>query len=185
MTDKAVVGVETTTGTLLWQIPFPDEWNENIVTPVVVDDLVIISGTRKGTFAYRLEVKAPSTWTPVQVWHNADVPMYMSSPVADGGFIYGFSNRRKGQLFCVEAATGKVKWATEGRTGMNAALQIAGANLVVLTTEGELLVVRKNPDKYEELHRYQMADGQTWAQPVLLKNGIVIRSADAVALWGL
>ena len=185
MTDKAVVGVETSTGKLLWQIPFPDEWNENIVTPVMVKDLVIISGTRKGTFAYRLEAKTPSTVTPVQVWHNADVPMYMSSPVADGGFIYGFSNRRKGQLFCVDAATGKVRWTTEGRAGTNAALQIAGPNLVVLTTEGDLLVVRKNPDKYEELHRYSIANGQTWAQPVLLKTGIVVRAADSVALWGL
>jgi outer membrane protein assembly factor BamB len=183
MTDKAVVGVETTSGKLLWQIPFPDEWNENIVTPVLANDLVIISGTRKGTFAYRLDVKPPSTWTPTQVWHNPDVPMYMSSPVADGGFIYGFSNRRKGQLFCIEAASGKVKWTTEGRTGMNAALQIAGPDLVVLTTEGELIVVRKNPDKYEELHRYAIADGQTWGQPVLLKNGVVIRAADSVALW--
>jgi outer membrane protein assembly factor BamB len=181
MTDKAVVGVETTSGKLLWQIPFPDEFNENIVTPVLVNDLVIISGTRKGTFAYRLEAKPGST--PVQVWHNADVPMYMSSPVADGGFIYGFSSRRKGQLFCVDAATGKVKWSTEGRTGMNAALQIAGPHLVVLTTEGELLVVRKNPEKYEEMHRYTVADSQTWAQPVLLKNGVVVRNADSVALW--
>jgi outer membrane protein assembly factor BamB len=185
MTDKAVVGVETATGKLLWQIPFPDEWHENIVTPTLVNDLVIISGTRKGTFAYRLEMKPPSTWTPVQVWHNADVPMYMSSPVADAGFVYGFSSRRKGQLFCLEAATGKVTWTTEGRTGMNAALQIAGPNLIVLTTEGELIVLRKNPDKYDEVRRYKVADSQTWAQPVLLKNGVVVRSADSVALWSV
>ena len=153
------------------------------MTPVLVNDLVIISGTRKGTFAYRLEAKPGST--PVQVWHNPDVPMYMSSPVADGAVVYGFSNRRKGQLFCIDAATGKVRWSTEGRTGMNAALQIAGPNLIVLTTEGELLVVRKNPEKYEEIQRYKVADGQTWAQPVLLEGGIVIRAADAVSLWKL
>jgi outer membrane protein assembly factor BamB len=183
MTDKAIVGVDTATGKLLWQIPFPDEWNENIVTPVFSNDLMIVSGTRKGTFGYRLEVKAPSTWTPVQVWHNADIPMYMSSPVVDGGYLYGFSNRRKGQLFCVEAATGKVKWTTEGRTGMNASLQIAGPNLVVLTTEAELLVLRKNPEKYEELRRYSVGEGQTWGQPVLLKSGVVVRTGDSVGLW--
>jgi hypothetical protein len=48
-----------------------------------------------------------------------------------------------------------------------------------------LLVVRKNPDKYEEIQRYRVADGQTWAQPVLLKNGVVIRAADAVSFWKL
>jgi outer membrane protein assembly factor BamB len=66
MTDKAFVGLEVATGKLLWQIPFPDEWNENIVTPVFAGDVVIISGTRKGTFGYRLEVVG-STWTPREV----------------------------------------------------------------------------------------------------------------------
>jgi len=180
MTDKAVVGVDAQTGKLLWTIPFPDEWNENIVTPVFAGDLVVISGTRKGTFGYRLEATGPK-----QVWHNTDVPMYMSSPVADGNFIYGFTNRRKGQIFCLDATTGTVKWATEGRAGTNAALQIAGPNLVVLTTEGDLLVVSKNPEKFEELHRYKLADSGTWAQPVVLKEGILVRDAQSVSLWGL
>jgi outer membrane protein assembly factor BamB len=180
MTDKAVVGVEASTGKLLWTIPFPDEWNENIVTPVFAGDLVIISGTRKGTFGYRLEAAGPK-----QVWHNTDVPMYMSSPVADGDFIYGFTNRRKGQIFCVETATGKIRWATEGRAGGNASLQIAGPNLIVLTTEGDLLVVKKSPEKYEELHRFKVADSGTWAQPVVLTDGILIRDAQSVSLLGL
>jgi len=182
MTDKAVVGVETITGKLLWQIPFPDEWNENIVTPVFANDLVIVSGTRKGTFGYRLEVKG-STWTPVEVWHNADIPMYMSSPVVDGRFVYGFTSRRKGQLFCADATTGTVKWTTEGRSGMSASLLLAGPNLVALTTEGELLVLRKNPEKFEQLRRYTVSGSQTWAQPVILKDGLVVRNADSVAFW--
>ena len=111
--------------------------------------------------------------------------MYMSSPVADGTIVYGFSNRRKGQLFCLDAATGTVKWATEGRGGTNASLQIAGPNLVVLTTEGDLLVVKNSTEKYEELQRYKVADSGTWAQPVVLKDGILIRDANAVTFWSL
>ena len=57
MTDKAVVGVEVANGKQLWQIAFPDEWNENIVTPVVAGDLLVVSGTRKGTLGYRIEKK--------------------------------------------------------------------------------------------------------------------------------
>ena len=54
MTDKAVVGLDVSAGKLLWTIPFPDEWNENIVTPAVAGDVLVVSGTRKGTFGYRL-----------------------------------------------------------------------------------------------------------------------------------
>ena len=32
---------------MLWKMPFADEWNENIVTPVVYQDLLIISGVRR------------------------------------------------------------------------------------------------------------------------------------------
>jgi outer membrane protein assembly factor BamB len=181
MTDKAVVGVNLTSGALLWQIPFPDEWNENIVTPTFTNDILIVSGVRKGTFGYRLNASG----APTQVWHNPELPMYMSSPVVDGNFVYGFSNRRKGQLFCLDAATGTAKWATEGRAAMNASLVSAGPNLVVLTTEGELLVVRRTTEKYDELRRYKVADAQTWAQPVLLGDQMVIRDASSVALWSL
>lgn len=182
MTDKAVVGVEVADGKQLWQIPFPDEWNENIVTPAVAGDVLIVSGTRKGTYGYRIAKSGPGL-VATEVWHNADLPMYMSSPVVDGNTVYGFSNRRKGQLFALDAQSGKVMWTTEGRAGANASLQLAGSNLVVLTTEGDLLVLKKNPQKYEELHRYKVADSGTWAQPVILKDGIVIRNTDSVAFW--
>lgn len=184
MTDKAVVGVSVADGKQLWTIPFVDEWNENIVTPVVVDDILIVSGTRKGTFGYRV-AKAVTGLAATQVWHNNDVPMYMSSPVADGAFLYGFSSKRKGQLFCLDAKTGTVKWTTEGRGGTNASLQSAGPNLLVLTTDGDLIVARRNPEKFEELRRYKVGDTQTWAQPVVLRDSMIIRTADAVGRWGL
>jgi outer membrane protein assembly factor BamB len=184
MTDKAVVGVAVADGKLLWQVPFPDEWNENIVTPVVAGDILIVSGTRQGTFGYRIAA-AGRTLAATEVWHNTDVPMYMSSPVVDGAVVYGFSNKRKGQLFCLDAKTGTVKWTTEGRGGANAALQSAGGNLLVLTTDGELIVAKRHSEKFEELHRYTVADSETWAQPVLLKDAVIIRTADAVTRWGV
>jgi len=178
MTDKAVVGVDVGSGKQLWTIPFPDEWNENIVTPTLAGGVLIVSGTRKGTFGYRLEKSGAR-----QLWNNTDLPMYMSSPVVDGSFVYGFGSKRKGQLFCLDAETGVAKWTTEGRGGTNAAIQSAGSNLVVLTTDGELLIVRRTPEKYDELKRYKVAESQTWAHPVLVPGGVLIRDAGALTLW--
>lgn len=182
MTDKAVLGVAVADGKELWRIPFPDEWNENIVTPVVAGEVLVVSGTRKGTFGYRI-TKAGAAFAPTQVWHNTDVPMYMSSPVVDGDMLYGFSSRRKGQLFALDVKAGTVKWTTEGRAGANASLQMAGPNLIVLTTEGDLIVARRTPEKFDEFRRYKVADGQTWAQPIVLKSGVIIRDGNSVAFW--
>jgi outer membrane protein assembly factor BamB len=184
MTDKAIVGVTVASGKELWRIPFPDEWNENIVTPVIAGGVMVVSGTRKGTFGYRLENKG-GAWSPQQIWHNTDLPMYMSTPVVDGTFVYGFGNKRKGQLFCLDSRTGQARWATEGRGGTNAAIQSVGPHLAVLTTDGEFLVVARNPDKYEEIRRYTVAETPTWAQPVILADALVIRDADSVAVWAL
>jgi len=184
MTDKAIIGVDVAAGRLLWSLPWPDEWNENIVTPVLAGDVLVVSGTRKGTFGYRIE-SAGGKWTPKQLWHNADLPMYMSTPVADGPMLFGFSNRRKGQLFCLDARTGTAKWATEGRVALNASLISAGPHLVVLTTDGELIVLRRNPDKYEEVRRYKVASLPTWAHPALLGDALVVRDAESISVWAL
>jgi outer membrane protein assembly factor BamB len=182
MTDKAVVGVEIARGHEVWTIPFPDEWNENIVTPVVAGDILVVSGTRKGTLGYKV-ARAGASLTATQVWHT-DVPMYMSSPVVDSTLVYGFSNRRKGQLFCLDATTGRVQWTTEGRAGTNASIQIAGGHLVVLLSEGDLLVVKRNPVQYEEVRRYKVGQG-TWGQPVILGDTVVIRDGNSVGAWSL
>jgi outer membrane protein assembly factor BamB len=185
MTDKAVVSVDVRRGTLLWSLPFPDEWNENIVTPVVAaGDVVVISGTRKGTFGYRIE-KTGEAWAARQLWHNAELPMYMSTPVADGPFLYGFSNRRKGQLFCLDARTGKASWTTGGRAGTNASVVSAGANLVLVTTEGELIVARRDSERYEEVRRYRVSDSQIWAHPAFTPDSLVVRDLETVAVWSL
>ncbi len=51
LTDKSIIGVAVDRGELLWRVPFPDEWNENIVTPIVSGNRVIVAGVRQGTIA--------------------------------------------------------------------------------------------------------------------------------------
>lgn len=184
LTDKSVVGLDVANGRALWSIPFPDDWNENIVTPVVAGDILVVSGTRQGTRGFRIARKGDA-FAPAQVWHNTDLPMYMSSPVVDGTFVYGFSNRRKGQFFCLDATTGTARWTTEGREGTNAVVQSAGAHLVLTTTEGLVLIARRTPDRYDEVRRYEIGSAGTWGHPVLLGREIVLRSADAVGVWAL
>ena len=185
MTDKAFVGVEVATGKLHWQIPFPDDWNENIVTPVVTGDSAIVSGVRKGTFGYRLELVG-STWTPRQVWHGhrgADVHERRLLPMAI--LFTGSPTGERDRSSVLDSRNGALKWATEGRAEMNAAIQRAGPNLLVLTTEGELIVAARSPEKFEELRRYKVADGQTWAHPVVIGSRVVIRDAGSIAVWSL
>ena len=54
MTEGSIVGLDGKAGKELWSVPFPDEWHENIATPLWTGAQLIVSGTRQGTHAYTL-----------------------------------------------------------------------------------------------------------------------------------
>lgn len=182
MTLNSVIGIDSKTGKLLWRISWPDEWNENIVTPVQYKDLLIFSGVRKGSVAVRLE-KSAAGWTPNHVWENKEILMYMNSPVVEGDYLFGMSAKRKGQYFCMEAATGKVLWMTEGREGANASILSAGELLFFLNSDAGLIVARRSPAGFEQVAKYSVGDKTTYSHPVLFNNRILIKDEAAVTLW--
>ncbi len=179
---RAIVGVALADGSLLWQIPFTTSYDQNSITPLVVKDLLIYGGIGKPTAGVRVS-QAGGKWSAVEAWANASLPLYMSTPVESGGFLYGLSNRNSGQFFCLEAATGKTMWTTKGREAENAALLTAGGVVLAMTTEGELVVFRANPAQFEVVKRYTLAESPVWAHPGLTGNGIVVKDLESLALW--
>ena len=78
-----------------------------------------------------------------------------SSSVLHDGFIYGLD---EGILACLDAATGELKWKG-GRYGHGQVL-LAGDHLVVITEEGELVLVAATPEKLRELARVPAIEGR-------------------------
>jgi outer membrane protein assembly factor BamB len=184
LTDKSAIGVAVKDGKLLWKMPFSDEWNENIVTPVLFEQTLILSGVRQGTRAIQV-VKTGEQWTAKQLWHNPQIAMYMNSPVLDGELLYGLSHLRKGQFFCLNARTGETLWTTEGREGQNAAVLSAGPVLLLLTSDANLIVVKKRARGFEPVKKYTVADSPTWAHPVVLGKQILVKDDANLRLWSL
>ncbi len=179
MTTRSVIGIDTASGRLLWEFPFNDEWNENIVTPIAMPGGVIVSGVRQGT--RRLAVTRSGTeWSVKEAWHTPDVAMYMSSPVLARGTLFGLSSKRKGQFVAVDPETGKIRWSTEGRNASSASVIAAGAHLLYLTTESQMIVAPLDPDKFEEIRRYTVADSATYAHPIVLRDRVIVRDATHV-----
>lgn len=182
--QEHIISVWPENGGLLWQLPFTTEYEQNIVTPVVYKDLLIFSGINKGVFAVRPKY-AGGKWTTEQVWKNDEVSMYMNSPILSGNLLFGLSHKKKGQFFCLDAATGKTWWAGDGRQGENAAMTIAGNIMFWLTNDAELIVSRLTGKGVEPLKRYKVADSETWAHPVIAGNRVLIKDHQSLALWSL
>ena len=176
-----VVGISLT-GTLLWQIPLTTPYDQNSVTPVVANDLVIYAGLSNPTTAVRV-VKEGNALVPKEVWKNPDVPMYMSTAVVAGTTLIGLGQRNRGQYFAVDIASGRTLWTTKGRETENAALIRVPGHTLIQTTEGELIVAKDSATGFEVVKRYDVADSSTWAHPALVGNQLYVRDANSVTAW--
>jgi outer membrane protein assembly factor BamB len=183
-TQENIAGFALDDGKLLWKIAFTTPYDQNSVTPIVYKDTLIFSGHQQRTFAVRV-AQSGGKWSTEEVWTNDAVPMYMSSPVLRGDHIYGFTEKRKGSLFCLDARDGKVLWSDEGRQAENAALALAGEDLLMLTTQSELLVIPATPGEYKVTAAYEVAGTPTWAHPAIMGNRILIKDLTKLTAWSL
>ena len=181
-TQAHVVGFAPSDGKLLWQIPFTTDYEQNIITPVVTGDVLIYAGLQKPTTAVRL-VQEGGAWKPQPVWQNADIPMYMSSPVVAQGVMYGLTQRNRGQFFAVDVKTGKMLWTSPPRQGENAALTLAGGVVIATTTDGELVVFKQGRTAFELVREYTIADSPVWAHPGFAAGGVLVKDVETLSLW--
>lgn len=183
-TQSHVVGLAAASGERLWAIPFTTDYDQNAVTPVVDGDLVIYSGLDKGVQAARI-VRSANAWSAQPAWHNTEVSLYLSSPVLAGGRLYGISHRQKGQFFALDPRSGRTLWLSEGRQGESAAVVALGRHLLLLTTEGRLVVAPADAASFKPVVTYKVADSPTWAHPALTGRGLLVKDALNLALWRL
>jgi outer membrane protein assembly factor BamB len=179
-TESLLVGVSAEDGTLLWKIPFTTSWVQNAVTPIVRGDTVIYSGLDHPVRAIKV-VKGASGWTTEPRWENDTVSTYMSTPVLVDGRLFGMSHKKRGQFFALDAETGHTVWLSEGRQGDNAAILAGGGVVFLLTTGSELVVVPQRGDTFAPVVTWQVADSPTWAHPVVMNEGVLVKDLDTLA----
>ena len=181
-TQTRVIGVDPAKGALLWSLPFTTDYDQNTITPLVFGDLVVYSGLDKPLRAVR-PVRKGSAWEATPVWESAEVAFYMSTPIAAGGRLFGFSHRKKGQIAALDPQTGRILWVSEGRQGENAALVALGGSVLALNDAGVLVVFDAAASRYAPLATYTVAESATWAHPAPVAGGLLVKDVDTLALY--
>jgi outer membrane protein assembly factor BamB len=176
-TMTKAVGVSLADGKPLWQVDYRTNYDQNAVTPVVFENLVILSGYSMGVTAYRIDGGKAE-----QVWDTKDVSMFMSSPLLKGDRLFGFSEKKKGQLFCLDVKSGQTVWAGPARQGDSAAIVDTGDVFLALSTGSDLVVFTADN---KELARYKVAETPTWAHPVVSGKSIFVKDRTKLTQWTL
>lgn len=154
-----------------WKSPF----RTNSTTPIVVDDTVYISsGYNVGCGLFRLQDGELQ-----QIYNSRRMRNHFNNSILLNGYLYGMDgNSNLGRVVtftCMEFATGKVMWKQRG-LGCGS-LMIAGNRLVILSEDGQIVIAKAQPDRYEELARSSFLEGRCWTVPVLLDGHIYGRNA--------
>jgi len=181
LTEKNVVGVAASDGKLLWKIPFPSGRRAyNSATPIVDGQTVIFTGPGRGTKAVKIE-KGTDGFTARELWSNAKVATQFNTPVLTGGLLFGLS--AGGNLFCVDAKTGKTAWTDSTRHGRGfAAVVAAGPAVLALPSTSELIAFKPDAKAYTELARIKVATTPTYAHPLIAGNRIFIKNQDTLTM---
>lgn len=187
-----LIGFNPADGKVDFQFPWRarDFESVNASNPVVVGDRVFISEAYgPGSALLRVEPgKYEVLWTDVQKGGEPSMKCHWNTPIHHDGYLYGSSGRHmnEAELRCIEMATGKVMWSVAD-LGRCSLLMVDG-HFICQAEKGPLLLLRVNPNKFEEVSRMVVRqpgeDGEPllhypcWAAPILSHGLLYVRGKD-------
>jgi outer membrane protein assembly factor BamB len=184
LTRAGVVSVDAASGAVRFSKPWRAriDASVNAATPVVVGDQVFVSASY-GTGALLARVKKDKL---EEIWSNDDtLSCHYDTPVYHDGHLYGFDGREESGavLRCVELKTGKVKWEKKGfGTG---SIIISDGNLILMSENGELVLLGATPDKYDEKAKAGVLTAPVRAYMALANGRLYARDNKKLVCWNL
>lgn len=207
VTRQGLVSLDPKTGAHRFSFWFRarQDSSVNAMTPVVLGDCILISSAYFKNGSVLLRVR-PDGHGVDEVWRSLALEIHWTRPVLTGGHLYAFSGRNEpdAHFRCVEFATGAVKWdRPEGwPNGGHAKLAageappkvfgrgsaiLADGKLIALGESGLLGLFKPNPEKLDELSRWQVPKltYPCWAAPVLAGGRLYLRDESWVVCYDL
>ena len=172
-------------GTILWE-NHPED-GIAIVQPQVLDDssvLVASGDALRGLGVRRLAISraADGSWKVEERWTSRGLKPYFSDFVVHKGHAYGFDGTI---LSAINLETGERAWKG-GRYGAGQMLLLPEQDLLlVLSEEGDLVLVAASPDQHTEIAKFTAIEGKTWNHPVLVGDVVLVRNGEEMAAFRL
>jgi outer membrane protein assembly factor BamB len=183
--NRGLTAVHPGTGAVLWEHPSPlPPSAPRSVQPTAFGEsgVLIASEADLGLALLDLQREGHSRVAPVQRWASRTLKPAFNDFVVSQRFAFGFD----GRIFaCVDLANGSRRWK-EGRYGEGQVVLLADQSLLLVVAEnGEVILLRANPERSEELGRFQAVRGKTWNHPAVVNGRLYLRNAEEMACYDL
>ncbi|MFT5292268.1 MAG: outer membrane protein assembly factor BamB, partial [Planctomycetota bacterium] len=182
MNEGTVSGHSLADGALLWEHSWPGSTpaDANNSQPVVVGDGQVLVSKGYGSGSSLLSLKRTQTgdWSVTALWaQRRSLRTKLTTAVVRDGHAFGLSD---GMLECISLSDGKRVWK-EGRFG-HGQLLLVGEHLLILSEEGELLLVEASAKgEGELLGRFPVLEGKTWNTFAMMGELVVLRNGQEAA----
>jgi len=191
VTATRVVGITPDKGTLLWEYPWSTFNGINVAQPIVFthngrDRIFMSASYGHGAAVFELApstspgASPPDRFQAKTIWENERMKNKFTSSVLHNGQIYGLD---ESILASVNAETGEQNWKG-GRYGYGQ-LVLAGNHLVVLTEDGDVVLVNATPARHEEIARFSAIEVKTWNHPVIVDGKLLVRNIQEMAAFDI
>lgn len=174
-------GLNPKSGEMLWNFPFPTEYDCNTATPVQLsrDTLLISAGENHGSVI--LQISAAGAGVAVKsVWSSLGTDSQLraewQTPVIHDGCLYALDNQGSAgpitNLVCIRIADQKTLWK-KNRFGKSNMI-LADGHLWITTMKGELILAAADPTEYREIARCTLIE-TTRQAPVISDGRLFLR----------
>jgi outer membrane protein assembly factor BamB len=182
-TGDSVTSLNPATGAVWWCEAMSTSNNDDNATPVWDGDRLLISGLM---FKLAADKPAATIVWPENRGVSKRVLSNTSTPLLLGDAIYSATNR--GDLVCLDAATGQELWktdkVTDRKTGPSIHITPNGSTSFLFTNLGDLIVARLSRTGYEELGRTRLIEpvmpfggrNVTWSPPAYANRHVFVRN---------
>ena len=178
---SGATGFAPTDGKTLWEYPLSD--NTRIVQPAITADGDVLVHDGEGNGVRRLAVTQGSAgWTVSERWKSEGLNPYFSDFVVHKGYAYGFDGSG---VACIDLKDGSRKWKGGKYCSGQLVLLADEDLLLVLSEQGDLVLVKASPDQFTELAHSVAIKGKTWNHPVLVGDVLLVRNGEEMAAFRL
>ncbi|MEO6184321.1 MAG: PQQ-binding-like beta-propeller repeat protein [Verrucomicrobiota bacterium] len=181
LTADTLMSADRESGKQLWTIPVKTFAKRHAATPVIFADNVIVNSVTIGLVCEKIS-KEGENFKITELWANKNLKINVSTPVRIGDFLYSQGPNKT--FICVDAKTGELKWTQPGFGRENSSTIALGDKLLVLTDDGQLVLMAATAEKYNELGRVQVC-GKNWNFPAFADGKIYVRDAHELACYNL
>ena len=177
-TADGAIGLRANDGKLLWRVPVKTRVGRHCITPVVVDDMVIVSSYLAGLIGIKV-ARNGDVFSAERAWVDKSSSINFANPVAIGHHLYGLGKARK--LICLDVRTGKPAWTKDWTSSRMfgrgyASFMVMKDRILGLAEDGTLFLLAADVKALHMIATVKVC-GKNWCSPAYAGGRLFLRDA--------